>query len=75
MLHAFIVSAAILLIGILLMGAKIFFTKSGKFPNIHIGGNKALNDKGISCATSQDRNAQTKNARVNMTKLIDELTD
>ena len=29
-----------------------------RFPNIHIGGNKAMRQRGISCATSQDREAQ-----------------
>jgi hypothetical protein len=58
MLEAFIVSSVLLVIGILLLGFRIFFIKGGVFPNIHIGGNKALKEKGIECATSQDRNAQ-----------------
>ncbi len=58
MLTAFIISAILLLAGILSMGMRIFFTRSGKFPNIHIGGNEGLKKNGISCATSQDRQAQ-----------------
>jgi hypothetical protein len=58
MVEAFIISAILLFIGILLLGVRIFFVKGGVFPNIHIGGNKALKDKGIVCATSQDRDAQ-----------------
>ncbi len=60
MIEAFIVSAVLLIIGILLFGIRVFFVKNGEFPNIHIGGNKALKDKGIACATSQDRDAQKK---------------
>lgn len=58
MVEAFIISAILLFIGILLFGIRVFFVKGGVFPNIHIGGNKALKDKGIGCATSQDRDAQ-----------------
>lgn len=39
----------------LLLGIRIFFVKNGEFPNGHIGGNKALKDKGVHCATTQDR--------------------
>jgi hypothetical protein len=60
MLYAFIISVVLLLAGVLLMGIRIFFIKNGSFPNIHIGGNKALKQKGIGCATSQDRNAQSR---------------
>lgn len=63
MLQAFIISAVILLIGIILMGYRIFFIKGGEFPNIHIGGNQALKSKGVHCATTQDREAQVKKIR------------
>lgn len=58
MLQAILVSAIILFIGILLIGFRIFFTKKGTFPNTHIGGNQALKNKGITCATSQDKESQ-----------------
>ncbi len=54
----------ILLLAVLLLGIRIFFTKKGKFPNIHIGGNKALKSKGIDCATTQDRKAQKDNYKI-----------
>lgn len=44
----------ILFIAILLMGIRVFFTKEGKFPSLHIGDSKAMQEKGIHCATSQD---------------------
>ena len=45
---------------LVLLGVKVFFTKGGKFPNGHVSGNKALRQKGIGCAQSQDREAQKK---------------
>ncbi|MDO5664041.1 MAG: hypothetical protein Q4G63_02135 [Bacteroidia bacterium] len=57
MIKTLLLGAALLFIAILLMGIKVFFSKKGEFPNTHIGGSKAMRDKGISCATSQDRDA------------------
>ena len=51
------VSLVILLIAVMAMAFRPLFLKK-RFPNIHIGGNKALKERGISCATSQDREAQ-----------------
>ena len=53
------VSLVILLIAVLVMAFRPLFLKK-RFPNIHIGGNKALKERGITCATSQDREAQAK---------------
>lgn len=60
MITELIIGAAILFIAILLMGVKVFFTKKGKFPNTHIGGNPYLRDKGIHCASTQDWEARNK---------------
>ncbi len=54
MLKTIFIGAALLFIAILLMGMRIFFSKKGEFPNTHIGGCKAMKDRGIGCATSQD---------------------
>ncbi|MDG5799011.1 hypothetical protein QA597_01385 [Marinilabiliaceae bacterium ANBcel2] len=55
----------ILLVAIILMGITAFllalnviFRKNGKFPSIHVGGNKEMAKRGIGCATSQDREAR-----------------
>jgi hypothetical protein len=48
-----------LLIAVLGMAFRPLFLKK-RFPNIHIGGNKVLKERGITCATSQDREAQAK---------------
>jgi len=73
MLQAFIVSSVLLIIGILLLGHRIFFIKGGIFPNIHIGGNKALKDKGVECATSQDRDAQKKSKNQSTNEMVEDL--
>ena len=60
MLETILITLLIVTICILLLGIKVFFVKGGKFPNGHVSGNKALRDRGISCAQSQDREAQKK---------------
>lgn len=60
MLDTLLISLLIVAICVVLLGVKVFFVKGGKFPNMHVSGNKALRDKGIGCAQSQDREAQQK---------------
>ncbi|MDI9605289.1 MAG: hypothetical protein QM305_08240 [Bacteroidota bacterium] len=55
MVKVLLFGAALLFIAVLLMGVRVFFTKGGEFPNTHVGANKAMRDRGIRCATSQDR--------------------
>ena len=54
MFKVLILGAVLLFIAILLMGVRVFFTKDREFPNTHIGANKAMQDRGIHCATTQD---------------------
>lgn len=54
MIKLVILGAVILFIAILLMGVRVFFTKKGEFPSLHIGDSKPLQERGIHCATSQD---------------------
>lgn len=75
MLQTILISVLILVIAILLLGVRVFFTKNGKFPSIHIGGNKAMKEKGISCATSQDREAQKTKKRFDNEKVLKEIID
>ncbi len=58
MAQLFFATLIIVGLAVLFLGVRIFFVKGGRFPNIHIGGSKAMHDRGISCATSQDREAQ-----------------
>ncbi|MGL5787925.1 MAG: hypothetical protein ACRCX4_14095 [Bacteroidales bacterium] len=60
MLKVLLIVIIIVGISVLLLGIKVFFTKNGKFPNTHIGGNKALSKRGISCAKTDDKLAQQK---------------
>lgn len=64
MIKTLLIGAVLLFVAILLMGMRVFFTKSGKFPNTHVGGNKAMRDRGITCATSQAREAYRKESPV-----------
>ena len=54
MLHTALFVALIIAICLVLLGVKIILGK-GEFVNTHVDGNKALADKGISCAKSQDK--------------------
>ena len=54
MLKVFIFTSVLLLLAILFLGIKIFFTKSGKFPQTRIGNNKDMKKKGIYCAKTLD---------------------
>lgn len=35
----------------------------GRFPNMHVSGNKALRERGVGCVQSQDREARRPNRR------------
>ncbi|SFL18282.1 hypothetical protein [Proteiniphilum acetatigenes] len=54
MIKILIIGSVILFVAILLMGIRVFFTKKGEFPSLHIGDSKPLQNRGIHCATSQD---------------------
>lgn len=51
MLKLILLVVGILIIALLAMGIKIFFSKKKEFPNTHIGGNENMERMGISCAT------------------------
>ncbi|MDD4515951.1 hypothetical protein [Massilibacteroides sp.] len=53
MLATLLLTVIILVISLILLSVKILFKKNGQFPNTHVSGNKALMDKGITCAQSQ----------------------
>ena len=57
---------SLFLISLLAMGLVVFllsigviFKKNGRFPNTHVGGNRAMRERGISCHTSQHKEAQS----------------
>lgn len=51
---------AILLVCVILMSIRVILEKNGRFPNTHIGNNKALRKQGIHCAKTQDWEASKK---------------
>lgn len=55
----FIVSLLIVAIAVALLSVRILLSPKGRFPNTHVGGNKALRKQGISCHTSQHKEAQS----------------
>ncbi|MGV8963956.1 MAG: hypothetical protein ACOH2V_11345 [Candidatus Saccharimonadaceae bacterium] len=59
MLQTIIISIVLLAIAIMLMGVRVFFIKNGTFPNTHISNSPAMKERGISCATSQEKYAHT----------------
>ncbi|MDL2290313.1 hypothetical protein LJB95_02795 [Paludibacteraceae bacterium OttesenSCG-928-F17] len=75
MIEGVIISAVLLIIAVLLLGVRVFFQKNGKFPNTHIGSSKAMKERGIGCATSQDREAQQNNKRLSTADLVKRLSE
>lgn len=54
MIKIALIGILILFIAILLMGMRVFFSRKGSFPSLHIGECQAMKDRGIHCATTQD---------------------
>lgn len=70
-----LVVVLLLIIAILLLGIRVFFTKEGKFPDTHVGKNKAMREKGIKCTSSQDREAQQNTKRLNTSDVVKQITE
>ena len=58
LIKTILITCIFVAIAFILMGLRVFFTKNGRFPDTHIGGNEALRKKGITCAKTQDREAR-----------------
>ena len=54
MWNTILLTMAIVALAFILLGIKVIFVKGGKFPNTHIGANKEMKKRGISCASSTD---------------------
>lgn len=61
MLETTLLAVLIIAISFVLLAITIIIKKNGRFPNIHIGGNKEMRKRGIKCAQSQDRDARKEN--------------
>lgn len=44
-----------------LLAITIIVKKNGRFPNIHVGGNKEMRKRGIKCVEAQDKDARREN--------------
>lgn len=49
-------------IGFLLLSVRVLLKRNGRFSSEHISQNKRMRERGIHCATSQDREARQENA-------------
>jgi hypothetical protein len=70
-----LVVVLLLIIAVLLLGIRVFFAKNGKFPNTHVGGNKAMREKGIGCVSSQDKEAQKDTKRLNTSDIVKQIIE
>ena len=63
MLKTILIALLIVAISMVLLSVKVLLKKGGRFPNTHVGGSKAMRERGIGCIQSQDREARRENPR------------
>ncbi|MCR5316311.1 MAG: hypothetical protein K6E52_10485 [Bacteroidaceae bacterium] len=61
MFELILFSSIILAICVVFLCINIVMKGKGDFPNSHVSSNKAMRDRGIGCAQSQDRLARMEN--------------
>lgn len=64
-----ILTIAVVALAMLFLCVRILLKKNGRFSSQHIGENKKMRDNGITCVTSQDRQAQRKQPSINLKEL------
>ena len=65
MLKLFLITIIFLAIAIVIFSITQLVKKNGKFPQTHIGRNKVMAKKGISCAQGEERRCRSKIDGVN----------
>jgi len=62
-----VVMFAIVIMGLVIVGlaTQILLGKGGKFPNTHIGANKYMKERGVTCAQIFDKMEQAKAKKAN----------
>ena len=55
LLTVFIIVVILLGLSLVGLGISLLLKKNGKFPETHIGKNKAMKERGIHCANTTDR--------------------
>ena len=56
----FLVAVVLVAIAFAGMAIRLLIQKKGKFPNLHIGSNKQMKQRGITCAQTYDKMEQAK---------------
>lgn len=69
MIYVIVLSLALVLLSVLLLGIRVFFTKNGRFPDTHVGNNKGLRKKGIHCVNTQDMQERNKKNLFDLSEL------
>lgn len=62
-LIVFGVAVALVAIAFAALAIRVLVQKRGKFPNLHIGSNKHMRERGITCAQTFDKMEQAKAKR------------
>lgn len=68
MWNTILLTVAIVGLAFILLGIKVIFVKGGRFPNTHIGANREMKKRGISCALSTDFIDQNKKQLTDLLK-------
>ena len=61
MIKVLLLTTLIVAICMVLMAMTILLKKNGRFPNIHVGTNKHMRQRGIGCVETQDKQARLEN--------------
>lgn len=65
-----LIAIVVLLIAFILLSVRVIIKRNGVFSSKHISQSKAMRDRGITCATSQDRQARKQDERkIDVSKL------
>ncbi|MEG1574049.1 MAG: hypothetical protein RR293_05925 [Bacteroidales bacterium] len=71
MWYTLVLSVLIIAVAIFILSVKVIFVKNGRFPDGHIGRDKNMKNRGITCSISTDagdRNKKGLNDRLNLNK-------
>lgn len=65
-----LLTLVVVLLAVILLSIKMILRKDGRFSSIHISDSKAMRERGIYCATSQDREIRRKsNKKIDVKQL------
>ena len=64
-----ILTFLVVFVAFILLSVRVLLKKNGHFSSEHISENKKMREKGIGCATSQDRQAQRKQKALDVNQL------